>query len=204
MCPPPDRAHGLNGPATTNRCHLPRRRRPLDPTRAVSPGWLKPLVLNPDECWMIRRILILGLVVLAGCSGAAPAVERAEPSTILLPSGPDPFPKAMFIGELEGSATNEGNTWLARAAVTVLDGANQPVAGTVVSGKWSEGDSETTSCLTDKTGTCEMERDSIRKRVSHAVLEITNLEHGSLTYLPEFDQVDNPEDQPRVITIRKP
>jgi hypothetical protein len=49
-----------------------------------------------------------------------------------------------------------------------------------------------------------MERDSIRKRVSHATLEITKIEHGSLTYFPEFDQVDNPEDQPRVITIRKP
>jgi hypothetical protein len=110
----------------------------------------------------------------------------------------------MFIGKLEGSATNEGNTWLAQAAVTVLDGGNQPVAGAVVSGKWSEGDSETTSCLTDETGACEMESDSIRKRVSRAVLEITNLEHESLTYFPEFDQVDNPEDQPRVITISKP
>ena len=178
--------------ATTNRCHPP------------CPGWLKPLVLNPDECCMIQRTLILTLVVLAGCSGAAPAVERAEPSAILLPSGPDPAPDAMFIGELAGSSTNEGNTWLARAAVMVLDGANQPVAGAVVSGKWSEGDSETTSCLTDETGSCEMERNSIRKRVSHAVLEITKIEHGSLTYFPEFDQVDNPEDQPRFITIRKP
>ncbi len=168
------------------------------------PGWLKPLALNSDKSWMIQRILILTLVVLAGCSGAAPAVERAEPSTILLPSGPHSAPEAMFIGELAGSSTNEGSTWLARAAVTVLDGANQPVAGAVVSGNWSEGDSETSSCLTDETGTCEMTSDSIRKRVSHAVLEFTNLEHELLTYFPEFDQVDNPEDQPRVITIRKP
>jgi hypothetical protein len=153
---------------------------------------------------MIQRILILGLVVLAGCSGAAPAVERAEPSTILLPSGPDPASKAMFIGELAGSSTNQGSTWLARAEVTVLDGGNQPVAGTVVSGNWSEGDDEASSCLTDETGTCEIKSDSIRKRVSHTVLEITNLEHESLTYFPEFDQVDNPEDQPRVISIRKP
>lgn len=151
---------------------------------------------------MIRRILILGLVVLAGCSEAAPTVE--PPSTILLPADPDPSPSAMFIGELAGSAINEGNTWSARASVTVLDGDREPVANAVISGEWSEGDTETAACTTDEIGTCEIESDSLRKRVSHAVFEITNLEHARLTYLPEPDQLEDPDDQPRVITIHKP
>ena len=48
-----------------------------------------------------------------------------------------------------------------------------------------------------------MESGSIRKRVGQAVFEITDIEHDELTYHPELDLVEDPEDQPRELTIRK-
>ncbi len=126
------------------------------------------------------------------------------PPTILLPTDTEPGPAVMFIGELDGFAINQGPTWVAQAAVTVLNSEEQPVSGTVVSGNWSEGDTETTSCTTDEAGTCELVSDSIRKRVPKIVFEITDLQNESLAYLAGLDDVDSPEDQPRTITIRKP
>ncbi len=38
---------------------------------------------------------------------------------------------------------------------------------------------------------------------SQAVFEITDIEHDELTYHPELDLVEDPEDQPRELTIRK-
>lgn len=110
----------------------------------------------------------------------------------------------MFIGELAGFAVNQGSTWVAHVVVTVLDADDEPVAGAMVSGAWSEGDTDTASCTTDETGACELESDSIRKRVSTVVFEIINLEAESLSYLPELDNVGDPGEQPRSISIAKP
>ncbi len=110
----------------------------------------------------------------------------------------------MFIGELGAAAIRQGNTWVAVAEVTVLDGDDQPVAGALVSGAWDEGDTDTTACITDQSGRCELESGSIRRRVSQTTVAITDVEHDELSYQPELDAVDNPEDQPRELAIRKP
>ena len=110
----------------------------------------------------------------------------------------------MFIGVLHGFPVNEGNTWVAVAEVTIFDTDDDPVADVRISGEWDEGDTDTTACTTDATGTCELESGSIRKRVGQAVLEITDIEHDELSYHPELDLVEDPEDQPRELTIRKP
>jgi hypothetical protein len=154
---------------------------------------------------MIRRAFILALFVLAGCSGGSPTGEPPTvPSTILLPADSAPASTAMFIAELHGLTINQGNTWLAQVAVTVRDADNEPVEGVLVTGAWSEGDTETTACTTDQTGTCDQESDPIRKRVGQTVFEITGLEHGWREYRPDLGRVDSPEEEPRTIIIRKP
>jgi hypothetical protein len=156
---------------------------------------------------MIKTFLVIALIALAGCSSASPVVEApATPSTLLLPAGPAPTqtPSFMFIGELVGASINNGNTWVAVAELTVLDGAEEPVAGVIVSGEWDEGDTEEASCTTDEAGTCELESDSLRKRVPRAVLEITALDHDNLEYRPNLDVVDDPEERPRQLAISKP
>jgi hypothetical protein len=110
----------------------------------------------------------------------------------------------MSIAELTGSNINHGNTWVAVAEVTVVDSQDDPVAGVEVSGKWDEGDIENPTCTTDKTGKCELESGSIRKRVSQTIFEIIGLEHDVLSYDPDLDAVDSLESQPSDITIRKP
>lgn len=156
---------------------------------------------------MIKRFLVIALIALAGCSSASPTVEApATPSTLLLPAGPAPTqtPSVMFIGELVGTGINNGNTWIAVAELTVLDGAGEPVAGVIVSGEWDEGDTEEASCTTDEDGTCELESDSLRKRVPSAVLEIADLDHDNLEYRSDLDVVDDPEERPRQLAISKP
>ncbi|NNC91757.1 MAG: hypothetical protein HKN80_04635 [Acidimicrobiia bacterium] len=154
---------------------------------------------------MMKRLLILALMALSACSGGSPTVvDPPTPSTILLPAEPAPDSTTMFIGELRGFAINEGNTWVAAAEVTILDGEDEPVTGVLISGKWDEGETDTTACTTVDAGTCELESGSIRKRVGQAVLEITHVEHDVLNYDRKLDLVDEPEDQPRELTIRKP
>lgn len=153
-----------------------------------------------EECWMIKRTVILGFAVLAGCSGAA--VQSTQPSTILLPAT-EPTALGMSISDLEGKSINDGNTWHAEIVVTMVDSDQEPVAGVTVSGEWSEGEDASVSCTTDENGVCEFESDSIRKRVGDVVFEITGLEHNSLEHLPEFDAVDYAEGENPSITVRK-
>lgn len=150
---------------------------------------------------MITRLLLGGLLTLAACSGGTPAETPAIPSTILLPAETDPSPSVMVLGELTGLALNHGNTWVAVAQVTVLDGGQEPVAGALVTGEWNEGDADTDACTTDETGTCELESGSMKKRVLQATLEITDVSHESLSYDPDLD--DSP-DRNWDLTIRKP
>ena len=79
-----------------------------------------------------------------------------------------------------------------------------PVVRAATAAEWDEGDEDSTACTTDANGACELESGSIRKRVSQTVLEITDVSHDELTYAPEFDEVADPEAQPRELTIRKP
>ena len=110
----------------------------------------------------------------------------------------------MFIGELAGSSINNGNTWVAVVEVTVLDESGDPVPDTLVSGEWDLGDGGSVSCRTDAGGTCELESNSLRKRIPQTVLEITGLEHGNLVYQPDLDEVDDPGERPRELVVRKP
>lgn len=154
---------------------------------------------------MTRYLLILAMVALAGCSGSPPQTETIPvPSSILLPASDTAVPPVMLIGELLGSSINDGNTWRGVAEVTMLTVDGEPVAGAMVSGTWDEGDTEHASCTTNEAGTCRLESDSLRKRVSETVLEITEIEHSEFSYRADLDMVDEPEAQPRELTVRKP
>ena len=110
----------------------------------------------------------------------------------------------MFVGGLDATSVNEGNTWLAHVRVTVMAGSGEAVTGALVSASWDEGDTGTASCTTGPGGSCDLASGSIRKRVASTELEITALEHRSFTDSPELDAVDYPEDALRSITIEKP
>jgi len=154
---------------------------------------------------MLRRVLIPCVVVLAGCSGSPTVIESVPPSSIiLLPDAPDPVASGMFLADLEGSAINNGNTWVAVTRVVVLDDGYEPVAGVLVAGEWSEGADEEAACTTDADGECDLESDSIKKRVGSAELEITTVEHDSLDYEPDLDDDFDPDETPLVVTVSKP
>lgn len=154
---------------------------------------------------MLRRALIPFVIVLAGCSGSPTVVDSVPPSSIiLLPDAPDLAPEGMFVAEFQGSAINDGNTWVAVGRVLVLDDADHPVAGALVTGEWSEGENEGAACTTDADGECDLESDSIQKRVGSAELEVTNVEHDSLAYLPELDDDFDPDGESLAVTVFKP
>jgi hypothetical protein len=152
----------------------------------------------------IRRLLIAIALIAAGCAGGAAGDNQLiVPSTILLPAADDQAPSTLFVADLAASQLNQGPTWLARVVVSVTDTNDRPVAGAVVSGVWSEGETGAGSCTTDVLGECELESSSIRKRVGSVELTIDSVEHAGLGHASELDAAGLDED-PGTITIAKP
>lgn len=154
---------------------------------------------------MSRRLFVVGLIVLAGCSSQAPVVEPSDTSILLLPSQSTvPEPAGVYVADLTGSAINQGNTWVALAEILIIDDAGTPVGDVLVAGAWSEGGEEEAACTTATDGTCEVESDSIRKRVGSATFEILGVEHATLQYQPGLDEEYDPENGPVSLTVDKP
>ena len=62
-------------------------------------------------------------------------------------------PPSMHVGNLTGSAVNNGTAWTANVEVAVHDAKHAPLSGVTVSGTWS-GINTTGTCVTGATGTC--------------------------------------------------
>lgn len=61
------------------------------------------------------------------------------------------------------ASTNDGNKWIGKATVTVRDSSNQPVAGVLVQGDWTDPNpSVPGECTTTApNGTCQLQRTDI-------------------------------------------
>lgn len=158
-----------------------------------------------DHRPMRIRLLFLGLALVVGaCSDGTSSTDAPViPPTILLPASTSPVPTTLFLGEINATPVNQGPTWLAQVAVSVVASDDQPVAGALVIGRWSGGEIEVASCTTDIAGVCVLESSSIRKRVGSVELTITDIEHNTLSHDAIRDGGGRNED-PGTVTIHKP
>lgn len=136
-------------------------------------------------------------------SGVAPSVELAEgPHEITLtvhdgnggsdadtvvvtvePYVAPPTEVVVHVGDLDAtSVAARRNRWDATVTVTVHDAADQPVAGVVVQGSWSDGTNGGGSCETGANGTCTVAKSGIKGNQSSATFTVTNVSAADTTY----------------------
>ncbi|MCC6857559.1 MAG: M36 family metallopeptidase [Bryobacterales bacterium] len=109
-----------------------------------------------------------------------------------------PPPGTMHINALDGSGSNQKNSWTATVKVTIHNESHGVVTGATVNGSWSNGASGTASCTTTAAGTCSVTKGGIRKTTSSVKFTVTGVTHTTLTYNPS-DNEAGPE-----ATVSKP
>ena len=96
-----------------------------------------------------------------------------EPTATSAPSG------YLHVGNLVGWAGG-GRNWQASVRAYVEDASHDPVSGATVNGTWSTGGG--TSCVTDSSGTCVMNRTVSGKSGSTTVFAVDSITYASLEY----------------------
>lgn len=113
-----------------------------------------------------------------GCS-PAPTCKYSDHrfvwAQLRLPAAPQPI----HVGDLDGVRTTVKSGWRATAAIRVHSAQEAPVAGVVVSGRWSNSTS-TQTCTTDATGTCSLTSGLLK--TSSVRLTVTGLQSFGAAY----------------------
>src|SRR5262249_30983014 len=140
----------------------------------------------------------------AGFSGALTGVTNPQslvinsPKTVIAN-----FTSTMHIGDLDGTRTNQQNTWTAVVTITLHDSNHGPVANATVSGSWSLGG--TASCTTDSTGRCFVSKSAISRNTKSVVFTIVNATTNSTFLYTSADNHDPDADSNGTsVTVRNP
>ena len=97
-----------------------------------------------------------------------------------------PTPRVVAVAALSGAGVKSGNSWRARATVTVKahDGSNfgAAVSGATVTGSFSAGGNA--SCVTGSTGSCTLTGALLSRTVTASTFNVTGISGPALTYDP--------------------
>jgi uncharacterized repeat protein (TIGR01451 family) len=108
----------------------------------------------------------------------------------------------VHVGDLDGAATGQQNTWSASVIVTVHDGAHAPPATVTVNGVWSTG--AASSCTTSGSGRCTFAVTAIPKRVASLTFTVTRLTYLSSTYMSGHNHDPDGDSGGTSIRVSKP
>jgi len=108
----------------------------------------------------------------------------------------------MHVGDLDGSAVTKKSGWTATVTVKTEDASNNPLAGVLVTGSWSDG--STASCTTGSSGTCTLPVKSVGKRSSSITFTVTNLSKAGFTYQSSANHDPDGDSTGTAITVSKP
>ena len=109
----------------------------------------------------------------------------------------------MHIGDLDGGSVSNGNTWSATVTITVHDSSENPLAGAVVSGVWSNGANGSGTCTTDASGQCSISR-NVRNTSNSATFTVSNVTKGGFAYNPADNHDPDGDSNGTAITVNKP
>jgi len=124
-----------------------------------------------------------------------------EASKVVTVTGPD---DDIHVGDLDGTATNNGNTWTAEVSITIHAKDHTPVAGVQVSGSWSRGGASENQCTTDSDGSCTVTFSGIKKNVRSVSFTVTAASLTGRPYQPAQDHDDDGDSDGRTIVVSKP
>ena len=109
----------------------------------------------------------------------------------------------MHVGDLDGTSTNEGQTWTAVVTAPVYDNNHNPLANVLVSGSWSVGDSAVNSCDTNDNGQYVLLSGKIPKKDRGATFAVLGLT-GALDYKSaENHDPDGGSPEGSIVTVNK-
>jgi hypothetical protein len=74
--------------------------------------------------------------------------------------------------------------WTASVAIAVANDAAAPESGVLVEGSWSNGTNGSTSCTTDASGGCMVEKANLKQNVASVTFTLTNLSKSGFVYKP--------------------
>lgn len=92
---------------------------------------------------------------------------------------------AMHVGDLDGSASNDGSTWSAMVEITVHGPDHAPLNGATVVGQWSASGLNANTCTTGElggNGTCIVLFPSLKKGVKAVTFTVTSVTASAQTY----------------------
>ncbi len=95
-----------------------------------------------------------------------------------------PAAPGMHVGDLDGSSVNTSSSrWKATVTITVHDQNHAPVSGAKVRGSWSNGSSGNSSCTTNASGVCNVNKSGLRRNnVASVTFTVTNITKSGTTY----------------------
>lgn len=133
------------------------------------------------------------------------------PATATPTAGPTPTPTVtpapggtLHVGDLDNASTSNPTSWNAIVVITIHDQQENPIAGALVSGEWSNGTTGTGSCTTDLNGQCALTRANVRNSVASVTFTVTNVAHSSFTYAPENNHDPDGDSDGTVIVLSAP
>ena len=94
-------------------------------------------------------------------------------------------PVSMHVGDLDGSASNDGSTWSARVEITVHGSDHNPLNNATVVGRWSISGLNADTCTTGElggNGTCIVLFPSLKKGTKSVTFTVTSVTASGQTY----------------------
>ena len=128
-----------------------------------------------------------------------PANDHA--SKVVTVTGPN---DDIHVGDLDGTATNDGKTWTATVVIAIHAKDHAPVPGVQVSGSWSIGGASVNQCTTGSDGTCVVTFPGIRKNVGSVSFTVTAAMLTGRPYQPAQSHDDDGDSNGRAIVVVKP
>ena len=110
----------------------------------------------------------------------------------------------MHVGDIDGSKSNQGNTWTASVSIAVHESGHQPLAGTMISGTWSNGATGSATCTTDTNGRCSVVKAGIPKRTGSVRFTVSNVTLSGRTYESTGNHDPDGDSNGVAITVTKP
>jgi Tol biopolymer transport system component len=181
-------------------------------TTGVSPGGSGSITASPsssdgfydsDASVQLTATPIAGFT-FAGFSGALTGLTNPQSLTMSLPKTVIAnFSPAMHIGDLDGTRTNQQNTWTALVTITVHDRNHIPVSNAAVNGSWSIGGTAS-SCTTDNTGRCFVSKSAIPRNTKSVVFTIVNATNSTFVYRSADNHDPDGDSNGTSVTVSNP
>jgi len=171
-------------------------------------------VSGPDDIYGYGRLDVLAAynwLAVNPTSTPAPTLTFTPSPTATLTSTVTPTKTptsqpstVMHIGDLDKSSTLSGKNWNGTVIIYVHDTNHQPVAGALVSGKWTNGTTGSVSCTTDSSGYCSITKTGMKTSVSSFTFSVTNVTKSGMSYAASSNHDPDGDSSGTTIVITKP